>query len=195
MTRFMLALAAGSMLVSGSAMAQSARAPGGFYVGGSLGTAVFWDYEEDDNEIEYDTFGFAFAGQVGYFLNDNIRLEAELAYESSEGEAEDGEGNNTDAEVSIVRGSISGYYDFNQLALGGMSGIRPYAGGGVGLAKLETEFDEIFEDADETEFTLHGEVGASFDLGTNVALVPATRLEYTDEQWVSLIKLGLRYAF
>ena len=204
MTRLLMALTAAALFLSNSAIAQSARAPGGFYLGGSVGAAVFWDSEaeietslgEVEADVEYDALGFAIAGQVGYFVNDNIRLEAELAYQSAEGEIDFGRG--LDVDLSVIRGTISAYYDFDSTSLAGFSSLRPYVGGGIGFVNLDPESDDLRGEDDSTELTFQGEIGTSYDFSPHVAVVPAVRLEYTGETdfestIASVFKVGIRF--
>jgi len=96
-----------------------------------------------------------------------------------------------DADVSALTFGVSSYVDFLQF-----DGIDPYAGAGVGAAykELDTNFGG---DDDETDIQAHGEVGVSFDLTPNIAVVPHYRLVWLDgvvddEQFLHLVRLGVR---
>jgi hypothetical protein len=155
----------------------------GFYVGGAIGQSTFWDVDD----VEFDLLAFMFSGIVGYRLNDTLRTEGELLYESAEID-----GSSADLEVTRFLGSA--FYDFAPVSLMGARGARPYLGAGGGLANVDGGDDDI-------ELTFHGEVGVSAPLGPQLNLVPGVRLSYTtldgggDDLWVTQLRVGLRYSF
>lgn len=179
------ALIAGAIFAA-SASAVQAQAPLQQYYGGvSVGTATYFD----QNNLEYDYLGFVIAGQIGYRLSPDLRVEGELAYESTSAEID---GTNIDVDVTALRGSASAYYDFNTISLGGLT---PYAGGGLGFSSVEFDFDSIFGDNDDTEISAHVEGGGSMKLGSNLDLVPAARWELTDDASNFQLRVGARFWF
>lgn len=178
-------VAAGALAMTGPAAAQGFSTPQNLYGGVSVGTATFFD----QGNLEYDYLGFVIAGQVGFRLTPDVRVEGEIAYESASAEID---GTNIDADVSAIRTSASAYYDFNTISIGGMT---PYAGGGLGFSFLEIDFDRGFGDADDTELSAHVEGGATLNLGNNLDLVPAARWELTDDASNFQLRVGARLWF
>lgn len=166
------AIAVAALLTAGSATAQSQE----IYAGGAIGTATFFD----QGNIEYDYLGFVIAGQVGYRWTPDIRLEAEIAYESTEAEVS---GINFD--VDVLRLGASAYYDFHGVSIGGMT---PFAGGGLGLADLDGRAGVV-----GTEPSAHIDGGASLTLGTNIDVVPMARWELTDDASNFQLRVGARF--
>lgn len=178
-------IAAGTLLAAAPSKAQTFGSPNQLYGGLVLGSATYFD---QDN-LEYDYLGIVFAGQVGMHLSPDLRVEGELAYQSTEAEVDN---TSIDVDVTAFRGSISAYYDFLNLSLGGLT---PYAGGGVGITAIEFEFDDVFGDDDETELSAHIEGGGSLKLDRNFEFVPAARWELTDDASNIQFRVGTRYRF
>ena len=177
-------VAAGTIAMTDPAAAQGYGAPQQLYGGISGGTATYFD----DNNLEYDYLGFVIAGQVGMRLSPDIRVEGELAYESTTAEIDD---TNIDVDVTAFRPSVSAYYDFNTITLGGMT---PYVGGGLGISFLETDVDGGGS-ADDEELSAHLEGGATLKLNNSLDFVPAARWELTDDASNFQFKVGTRFWF
>ena len=138
---------------------------------GLVGGAQLFDGGE--GFVDYDP-GYVIGGQLGYKLG-QLRAEAEIVYESAE--FEDGAG--TTFDITSLRGSLSGYYDFVKPDL--LGDLSPYLGGGIGVADLNIEGTDgnTFED-DVTALTLHGELGISLNLAYNFSVAPHYRIEWYD---------------
>ncbi len=177
-------VAAGAIAMTGPVAAQGFSTPQNLYGGVSGGTATFFD----QNNLEYDYFGFVIAGQIGFRMTPELRVEGEIAYESATAEID---GTNIDVDVTALRPSVSAYYDFNTISLGGMT---PYAGGGLGFSFLEADVDGGGSD-DDTELSAHVEGGASMNLSNGLDLVPAARWELTDDASNFQLRVGARFWF
>lgn len=177
------ASALGFSLLVGPAAAQ--ELPGGLYVSGIVGVQFFSDNEDGNVDIDFDT-GYVVGGLVGFRFGD-ARAEAELNYQETEA--------NDVVDVEILRYTAGVYYDFTTLQLP----VTPYVGGGLGLASI----DATGGGNDETNFTWHGEIGGSFNLGPQLAIVPAYRYEWIDDSGLvsddpvtsHAIRLGARLSF
>lgn len=119
--------------------------------------------------------GFAIGGAVGYRLTEQVRLQAELAYQTNEvntmdlGLARLG----MEGDVSSLAFLASGYFDFKN-----SSPLTPFVGAGLGVAKLELEDVRYTHslsgtgiEEDETLFAYH------LDAGVNYALTSALSLD------------------
>lgn len=177
-----------SLVLSSAAMAQqSATGP---YATGAIGQSIFWDTDLDvGGDIEYEFFSLFISGALGMRITPNLRAEAELLFESADIE-------NSGSDIEVFRGTVSGYFDLNPIAIGGFD-LAPYAGGGVGFAHVDL-FDDDFE------LTWHAEGGASIPIGDNLELVPGIRFEYItldqfnvddDSLWITQLRAGVRYSF
>lgn len=190
MIHVLLTFVLGVMLFSDPAFAQSK--PPGFYIGGNVGHSTFFDVDADGDDLEFDPLGFFISGNFGYHFKPRTRLEAELLFESA------GIDNSGD-QIEVLRGTLSGYYDFRDSTLFGVSDLRPYVGGGLGFAKIE------IGDIENNEFTWHAETGLAIPINDqNLDFVPGIRFEYTflddddgfnDDLWIIQIRAGIRYYF
>ena len=183
----------GTVFLPAAAMAQNALNvnTGNIYVQGAVGQSTFWDVEvEDSDDAEFDFLAFFISGAVGYRLSPNFRAEGEWLYESADID-------DSSEELEVIRVTASGYYDLAPTSLVGFSNIRPYVGGGGGVALLELGSD------DENELTFHAEAGLSVPIFERIEFVPGIRFEYTflsddeDESdlWITQLRAGLRYNF
>ena len=161
------------------------------YITGAVGQSTFWDVETDGGgDVEFDLLAFFISGALGYRVSPNVRAEAEWLFEAADID-------DSSEEAEVIRGTISGYYDFAATSLLGFSNLTPYAGGGAGVANVEVGSD------DENEFTFHAEAGLSMPISDNLAFVPGVRLEYIflddddfdDDLWITQLRAGLRYSF
>ena len=152
----------------------------GPYIGFALAPQFFSDNKAGDVTVDFDT-GIAFSALFGYKLS-NLRLEGELAYQTVEGTST----TNVNADVDIVRFTGAAYYDFDLFVL------KPYLGGGMGVASLAASGD--FED-DDTGFTWHGEAGLTFNLTDQFAILPTYRYEWTDTDLGTFEKAQTAHAF
>ncbi len=176
------------LLSSGTSMAQQAST--GLYAGAAVGHSTFWDTElEGGGDLEYDLLSFFLSGALGYRVSPNLRAEAELLYESADID-------NSIFDLEVFRATVSGYFDFNAINMGGAA-LSPYIGAGFGFANIE-----IIDD--ETELTWHAEGGVSVPIANNLDFVPGFRFEYIfldengiddDSLWVTQLRAGVRYSF
>ncbi len=99
-------------------------------------------------------------------------------------------------DIEVIRGTISGFYDFSPMSMGGYA-LSPYAGGGFGFANVEINDDE-------NELTWHAEAGVSVPIVDNLEFVPGVRFEYIfidengiddDSIWITQLRAGVRYSF
>lgn len=179
-----------ALFLSQSALAQSR--PPGTYFGLTTGTTTFYDVDADGEDVDFDLFGILFAGYLGYHLSSRTRAEVEFSFEGA------GASNSAD-DAEVIRGTVGGYYNFIDRTIFGISDIRPYAGLGLGFAKVD------IGGIDNNAFTGHAEAGLSIPLDDDhLDLVPGVRMEYTllngqdgfnDNLLASQIRLGLRYYF
>lgn len=206
MQRFLLALAF-SFWAAVPALAQDSIELPGVYLGIFGGTTYLFDQELEDGvtetEIEYDNPSFGFGGLVGYTLDTNVRIEAEMSYVKSDGELS----------VEVLNQQIADEsYDFWAftataglfLDLWPIGSYVPYVGGGLGYARVENEVNGI-EDQ-QSAFTAFGEGGIPIQLTPEVFLIPSARFTWiaTEEDddeifaknlYGTHLRLGLRYAF
>ncbi|MGI9452724.1 MAG: porin family protein [Geminicoccaceae bacterium] len=189
-SRISAAAVSATLLFSSASMAQQAST--GPYVSVAAGQSIFWDTERNiGNDIEYEFFSLFLSGALGYRVTPNLRAEAELLYESADIEDTFGF-----ADIEVFRGTISGYFDFNPINMGGYP-LSPYVGGGFGFANVDLVDDD-------TELTWHAEGGVSVPIANNLEIVPGLRFEYItidqnniedDSIWVTQVRVGVRYSF
>ena len=175
-------VAAGALALTGPVAAQGLSVPQSLYGGVSGGTATYFD----QGGLEYDILGFVIAGQVGFRLTPDIRVEGELAYESTSAEI-DLILNDIDVDVSAFRPSVSAYYDFNTISIGGLT---PFAGAGLGFSFLDAD-----PGGDDTELSANLDGGATLKLSNNLDLAPLARWELTDDASNFQLRVGARFWF
>lgn len=132
-------------------------------------------------EIEFDT-GWTVSGTVGYNLNPQLALEAELGYLTADFDS------GTAGGVSV---SIDGDYS-TFLALANIvfhpldgGGFDPYIGAGAGVAFAEIDINSIggvaVNSSDSSEdLALQGTAGLDFDLGASSSIGAQYRYLWTD---------------
>ena len=180
-------VAAGALVLTGPAVAQGLSVPQSLYGTVSGGTATYFD----QGGFEFDYLGFVIAGQAGFRLTPEMRVEGEIAYQSTSAEDDIGLVD-VDVDLTAIRTSASVYYDFNSVSIGGMT---PYAGGGLGFTFIEVDFDNGFGSDDDTELSAHLEGGSTLKLSNNLDLVPAARWELTDDASNFQLRVGARFWF
>lgn len=184
----------GAVLWPAATMAQTnPQVAGKLYLQGAVGQSTYWDVENDGaGDTEFDFLAFFISGAAGYRFSPDLRAEAEWLFES----ADIDDSNN---ELEVIRLTASGYYDLAPANLAGFSNIRPYFGGGAGIALVEAGSN------DSNELTFHAETGLSVPIFDQVDFVPAIRFEYIflDEDefavdsdlWITQLRAGVRYNF
>lgn len=169
----------------GSAAAQDV---GDFYGQLDGGVSFLADNEALGLTLEYDT-GFVFGGRLGYKPHDLVRVELGANYSEND--------ISSLANITIIGTTVStadlsagAYLDINTGTI-----VTPYVGGGAGVVYKELDSAGVSED--DTDITVHGEFGMSFNVTPNVILVPHYRLAwYADffeqEQFDHWFRLGIR---
>ncbi len=185
MIRWFLAVVFGATLFSGPVMAQNV----GFYLGGAAGLSFFSDVESSFG----GEFGFDIAptlsGNFGYHFRPDIRLEAELQYAVADVDVRADD-------LEVLRGTISGYYEFADTSFFRIPEVRPHVGAGIGFANVELDAQDV------NELTWHAEGGLSIGINDYLDFVPAVRFEHVflDEDngfdsdlWAIQLRTGLRF--
>ncbi len=206
MWRLVLLTVSFGLSIMSQAMAQT-----GFYVGAVAGTTFFSDQDFDNNgvnfDIGYDVPGFVFAGQLGYQLATNIRIETELSYAFTDAEASAKvlgvEVARNDLDISTLNATAGLYLDLWPIAV-----VVPYVGGGVGYSMVEVDLDGSLPKKDQDAFMLFGEAGVPYGLTPELAIVPSVRFNwimteekvgggklFADDLYTTELRLGLRYGF
>jgi len=78
---------------------------------------------------EYD-FGLGIGGYVGFFVQPNVRLEAELSYRANDIDTIGGVGNGGEVQTTALMANV--LFDFEL-----KSEIEPYLGAGLGVADID----------------------------------------------------------
>ena len=153
------------------------------YFGGNIGLAML---KKADITEGSETFEIGFkddlvlAGLVGYSLNDNFRVEGEVAYQENDLKSLGMGGIEINADmIGDFRGEttnlswlLNGYYDFTP-----NGNFRPYLTAGIGMSKVNIEFrleDPSFgvigaADNDST-MTYHLGAGMGYMITDNITL-------------------------
>lgn len=218
-------VAAGFLLVAAPACAQSTSPLDGLYLGVAGGATWISDQNTEadfgnannllDVDIEHDV-GYQIAGQIGYQLQTNIRLEGELAYSSHDAERTfslTDDDRTIDQELSILSGTVGVFFD-----LWPVGSFVPYIGGGVGYAHVEVKSENDFGDVDQNVFTAFAEGGLPFNLTPELSIAPSLRFSWygtedetdgeienglfdienvviADDLYSTQVRLGIRYVF
>ena len=222
-----LLLAAGFFALTTPASAQTASPLSGFYMGLSGGATWIADQSTEadfggvnnlvDVDIEHD-FGYQIAGQLGYQLQTNIRLEGEVAYSSNDAERKLSLGNDDlkiDQELTILSGTVGVFFD-----LWPVGTFVPYVGGGIGYAMVEVESDDDLGagSVEQNVVTAFAEGGLPFNITPELSIAPSVRFSYyatkedadgeienglndieniliADDLYNTQFRLGVRYSF
>jgi len=206
--KLLLATVAAVGLTMGIASAKAAdlepvAEPLGWYVslfgGASWLDDVKTDYEDDNigygNEADTDV-GFIIGGAVGTHLTEDIRVELEVAYSENDTDDEvifeDADGSHT---------TYDGHADYSFLTFMGniwydiplSEELKPYVGGGAGVAIVDGEFGydgEPDDRYDSSEVTFAFQVGAglrwavlenvTLDVGYRLRGIDGPDFEHTD---------------
>ena len=173
----------GLALVAGAATAQAQE---GFYIGGSLGASFPQDSDlttgaiEGEAELDED---FVIEGHAGYRFPFNLRAEGSLSYRENDiGFSRFpaiGVAGGLDADATILTVFVNVYYDFDL-----DFPIKPFVGGGIGLASAEIGTTNAvgvrFED-DDTVFAFNLQAGASYGIAENLELFAGYRYIQTED--------------
>lgn len=174
------------------------------YISGNLGAVFLEDSDFDadglSGEFSFDT-GFGATVGLGHEYGNGLRTEIELGYRSNDfDEVEvDGLGSGSvDGDMTALSGMLNVYYDFLPKSI-----FTPFIGGGVGVANVEADADDIGSE-DDNVFAYQAAAGGTFaaseklniDLqyryfATDDPEFDGEELEYTTHN----IMLGLRYSF
>lgn len=171
--RNLLALS-GAVVVGISGTAATAE---GLYFGAYAGFASLEDLDFDIPSSTDD--GYVLGAVIGTELTENLRIEGELSYEDGSGEYE-GKGGSTDFDVSTLSLLGNAWVDFDT-----GSGLNPYVGGGVGVARVS--IDDGISDESDTGFAYQVGFGArfgraeEFDLGYRYRSLSAEVDGFTSE--------------
>ncbi|OYX22642.1 MAG: hypothetical protein B7Z10_12870 [Rhodobacterales bacterium 32-66-7] len=150
----------------------------GLYFGAYAGLAAQEDLDLDIPSTSDN--GFVLGAVIGTDLTENLRIEGELSFETSEGQYE-GKGGSTDFDVSTLSLLGNAWVDFDT-----GTGLQPYVGGGVGVARVAVD-DGISDDSD-TGFAYQVGFGArfgqsgEFDLGYRYRGVSAEIDGFTSDE-------------
>lgn len=173
----------------------------GLSAGGLLLSSTDGSVGATDTKVEFKP-GFDFAAQLGYRFS-FLRAELEVEYGQASVDSfragstkVDGDGN-----VGILRGTVGGYLDLTIIPI-----IKPYVGGGVGVASVDGETavvdGTLVGVENSTDLTAHGELGFTWTLFPIVDLVPAYRFVWIDngndridDTTAHVFKLGTRFEF
>lgn len=144
--------------------------------------------------------GYSFANQARYGrgLWNNVRVELEAGYNEN-----DINGTATNAEISVNNYMFNAYYDFST---GGR--LRPFIGGGVGVARVEVDGVSLSDD-DDTVLAFQGRAGLSYEISRNFLISlgyrylntsdpdfrTSTGTSFESETESHAVEVGLRYKF
>ena len=183
MTRFILAIAALGIFAVSPAAIFPAKAQNSLYLGLSGGGEIFFDQDVDvdflgiedgaDVDFKYDT-GLRFAGKVGYQIDTNIRVEAEIGYTQADVERDFEFGlldieSSVDQELTILSLTGGVYLD-----LWPVGSFVPFVGAGLGVANVDVD-NELVDAVDQNVLTAFAEAGLPVTITPSLAIVPSAR--------------------
>ena len=153
----------------------TAPASAEFYIAGHAGPSFladsdFVDFDNDLVRAEFDT-GIAVGGEAGFAFPQGFRVGGEITYRENEVDRFRGSGTSNPGGVEVSAWSFmgNGWYEF-----GTNSPVRPYVGGGIGIAVLETDRfavgGVVVTDEDDTVFAFQVGGGVAFDVNPKLAI-------------------------
>jgi outer membrane immunogenic protein len=187
-----------------AAMATTALAKDGPYIGVNGGVAIFHDSDIDVSGLGSGTLSYKTGGAVnvnaGYDFG-SVRLEGEFGYKSADIDTISGRGGSasvTDSSVNIKSYMVNGIFDFHNT-----SACTPFLGAGIGL--LDGQFKENgFSDVNVSEFGYQFIAGLGFKAAEHVTLDLSYRYQGSSDfskegtsisYGSSNILAGIRYNF
>jgi outer membrane immunogenic protein len=187
-----------------AAMATSAMAADGPYIGVNGGVTIFKDSDINISGVGSGTLEYKTGGAVninaGYDFGAG-RIEAEWGYKSVDIDSVSAGSNSasvSDSSVNIKSYMVNGYYDMHIAN----SGLVPFLGAGIGL--LDGEFKESGSSENVSEFGYQFMAGAGFKASEHVTLELSYRYQGSSDfskegtsisYGSSNILAGLRYKF
>jgi opacity protein-like surface antigen len=150
----------------------------GFYAGVNVGLIVPSDVKMSSPRVSFDVsrkVGYAIGGAAGYDFGTNVRAEAEISYKANDtSELKDGNRvTGYNSTISALNFMANAYYDIHALH---SFGVMPYAGGGVGVARLSNSNEvlprstKILLDSNDTVFAYQVGVGVAYDVSSKVTM-------------------------
>jgi opacity protein-like surface antigen len=195
---------------------------GAFYLFGAAGGVLPNDIEATQSGVDPDEVnaviglkeGYTASGGVGYRLGNGLRFEGELGYINVGTVDLTLPDYSPDAISDDAPGSVSGFYGMASVWMSLPTGsIRPFVGGGLGLASLTVDVGPYFGDKsiDDTATALAWQVGAGVeaDIGSDMELFARYRYfgtqdftmtdvdstEITGTFHANIVDVGLRVSF
>ena len=179
-----LVIALGGLLFAGEAHAQIATMYSGQgYFGVSAGAIIPQDLhttvtgaDSASLDLSFKT-GAAFTGFVGYHVNPQLAVEAELGYATADSDAISGTINGVPGSVT-VGGHINSVLGFGNVLWKplGYRGLSPYLGGGIGFANIDSSVDSIAgtsvvgASSNETDFAAQLIAGIDFPVSDRISI-------------------------
>lgn len=197
-------------------------ANGAFYLFGAAGGVLPNDIDATQAGVDPDEVnvvigldnGYTASGGLGYNLGNGLRIEGELGYLNVGTVDLTLPDYNGGAISDDAPGSVSGYYGMASVWMSLPTGsIRPFVGGGLGLASLTVDAGPYFgnKSIDDTATALAWQVGAGVeaDIGSNMELFARYRYlgtqdftmtdvdstEITGAFDTNIVDVGLRVGF
>jgi opacity protein-like surface antigen len=194
MKKKMLIVAGCTMLLSISTSAYSAEGTPTPYMSANLGFGMLDDSDTDNVELDVDD-GVALTVAYGYKVNDNLRLEGEVAYQSNE-LLKFGTTTASD-DIDSLALLVNGYWDFTN-----DSSLTPFLSAGIGAAMVNVD-ERGFNDYDKV-FAYQIGAGIGYAINERVTVECKYRYFATADPELSGVDVeyethniyaGMRYAF
>ncbi|MDA3970192.1 MAG: porin family protein [Desulfobulbaceae bacterium] len=175
MKKKMLIIAGCTMLLSLSNSAYSAEETP--YISGNLGFGMLTDSDTDNVELDVRN-GYALTAAYGYKLNDNLRLEGELAYQNNELVT----GRDDIESLALL---ANGYWDFTN-----DSSWTPFLTAGIGAATVNVDDPGL----DDSETVFAYQIGAGIGYAINEELTVDCKYRYFATADPELAGVDVEYA-
>ena len=154
----------------------------GFYAGVNAGLIVPSDVKLSSPGVSFDVsrkVGYSIGGAAGYDFGTNVRAEAEISYKAND-TSELKNGNNVtgyNSTISALNFMANAFYDIHELH---SYGVMPYAGGGVGVARLSNSNGVLVGGRDsgtlaggtssDTVFAYQAGAGVAYEVSSKVTM-------------------------
>ncbi|MBX9634910.1 MAG: outer membrane beta-barrel protein [Magnetospirillum sp.] len=153
-------------------------------------------------KVEYEP-GFAVYAAAGYKFDKGFRLETELGYGQAGYDSLTVNGTKyaANGDINLYTGTVNGFYDIKT-----GTAFTPYVGAGLGAARSEVSAANIagvrLDDTSSTDFTVLGEAGVNYAVGTKTSIGVAYRYNHVfdgnsglDDDAAHIVKANARLAF